>query len=157
MAARQLRDKIIEGDCIEAMRTLPKGCADLVFADPPYNMQLGGELTRPDQSIVDGVDDEWDKFADFAAYDQFTRAWLDAGAALPEGRRRDLGDRRLSQHFPRRRHHAGPRLLDPERHRLAQDQSDAELQRHALHQRARDLDLGVEVEATRNTPSITTR
>jgi modification methylase len=76
MAARQLRDKIIEGDCIEAMAKLPKGCADLVFADPPYNMQLGGELTRPDQSIVDGVDDEWDKFQDFAAYDQFTRAWL---------------------------------------------------------------------------------
>ncbi len=76
MAARQLKDRIIEGDCIEAMAKLPKGCADLVFADPPYNMQLGGALTRPDQSIVDGVDDEWDKFTDFAAYDQFTRAWL---------------------------------------------------------------------------------
>jgi modification methylase len=76
MAARQLKDRIIEGDCIAAMAKLPKGCADLVFADPPYNMQLGGELTRPDQSIVDGVDDEWDKFADFAAYDEFTRAWL---------------------------------------------------------------------------------
>ena len=76
MAARQLKDRIIEGDCIAAMAKLPKGCADLVFADPPYNMQLGGELTRPDQSIVDGVDDEWDKFQDFAAYDQFTRAWL---------------------------------------------------------------------------------
>ena len=76
MAARQLKDRIIAGDCIEAMRALPKGCADLVFADPPYNMQLGGALTRPDQSHVDGVDDEWDKFEDFAAYDQFTRAWL---------------------------------------------------------------------------------
>ncbi|HEX8902363.1 site-specific DNA-methyltransferase [Vitreimonas sp.] len=76
MSARQLKDRIIEGDCVEAMRKLPKGCADLVFADPPYNMQLGGALTRPDQSHVDGVDDEWDKFADFKSYDEFTRAWL---------------------------------------------------------------------------------
>ncbi len=72
----KLKDKIIAGDCIEAMRALPDGCADLVFADPPYNLQLGGGLTRPDQSLVDGVDDEWDKFADFAAYDSFTRAWI---------------------------------------------------------------------------------
>ena len=78
MAARRSKDKdtVIEGDCIEAMGALASGCADLVFADPPYNMQLGGELTRPDQSVVDGVDDEWDKFADFKAYDTFTRAWL---------------------------------------------------------------------------------
>jgi modification methylase len=71
-----VRDVILEGDCIAALKKLPDGCADLVFADPPYNMQLGGELTRPDQSIVDGVDDHWDKFADFASYDAFTRAWL---------------------------------------------------------------------------------
>lgn len=74
----KLRDQIIEGDCIEAMRGLPKGCADLVFADPPYNLQLGGNLTRPDNSRVDGVDNEWDKFSDFAAYDAFTRAWMGA-------------------------------------------------------------------------------
>jgi modification methylase len=72
----KLKDKIIEGDCIAAMRALPEACADLVFADPPYNLQLGGELTRPDQSMVEGVDDAWDKFEDFAAYDAFTRAWL---------------------------------------------------------------------------------
>jgi modification methylase len=71
-----LQDKIIEGDCIAEMERLPEGCADLVFADPPYNLQLGGELTRPDNSRVDGVDDAWDKFADFASYDAFTRAWL---------------------------------------------------------------------------------
>lgn len=71
-----LRDQIIEGDCLEELRKLPDGCADLVFADPPYNLQLGGGLTRPDQSVVDGVDDEWDKFDDFAAYDAFTRDWL---------------------------------------------------------------------------------
>jgi modification methylase len=76
MAARQLTDKIIEGDCIAEMAKLPAGSADLVFADPPYNLQLGAGLTRPDQSVVDGVDDEWDKFDDFAAYDAFTRAWL---------------------------------------------------------------------------------
>ncbi|MET0183135.1 MAG: site-specific DNA-methyltransferase [Caulobacterales bacterium] len=58
------------------MRKLPHGCADLVFADPPYNLQLGGDLSRPDQSKVDGVDDDWDKFEDFAAYDNFTRDWL---------------------------------------------------------------------------------
>ena len=73
---RHFQDRIIEGDCIEAMRALSDGSVDLVFADPPYFMQLGANLTRPDQSVVDGVDDEWDKFDDFAAYDAFTRAWL---------------------------------------------------------------------------------
>ncbi|MGE0830324.1 MAG: site-specific DNA-methyltransferase, partial [Hyphomonadaceae bacterium] len=58
------------------MRALPDASIDLVFADPPYNLQLGGELTRPDQSRVDGVDEDWDKFADFASYDAFTRAWM---------------------------------------------------------------------------------
>ena len=72
----KIADKIIAGDCIEELRKLPDGCVDLVFADPPYNLQLGGGLTRPDQSVVDGVDDEWDKFADFQTYDDFTRAWL---------------------------------------------------------------------------------
>lgn len=71
-------DQILQGDCIEIMQSLPPGCADLVFADPPYNLQLGGDLTRPDQSRVDGVDEAWDKFEDFAAYDRFTRAWLGA-------------------------------------------------------------------------------
>jgi modification methylase len=79
MAARQLKDqtdRIVQGDCVAEMAKLAAGSVDLVFADPPYNMQLGGALTRPDQSHVDGVDDEWDKFVDFAAYDAFTRAWL---------------------------------------------------------------------------------
>src|SRR3984957_12375060 len=69
-------DQIIQGDCIEKMRALPEGCADLVFADPPYNMQLRGALHRPDQSKVDAVDDHWDQFDSFAAYDKFTRDWL---------------------------------------------------------------------------------
>lgn len=69
-------NRVVTGDCVAEMARLPAGCADLVFADPPYNLQLGGDLTRPDQSRVDGVDDDWDKFADFAEYDAFTRAWL---------------------------------------------------------------------------------
>ena len=60
------------------MARLPEASVDLVFADPPYNLQLEGALTRPDQSLVDAVDDAWDKFADFAEYDAFTRAWLAA-------------------------------------------------------------------------------
>lgn len=71
-------DQILEGDCVERMKALPAGCADLIFADPPYNMQLRGELHRPDQSKVDAVDDHWDQFGSFAAYDKFTREWLTA-------------------------------------------------------------------------------
>ena len=71
-------NQILVGDCIEAMRGLPEASVDLVFADPPYNLQLEGGLTRPDQSEVDAVDDDWDKFASFADYDRFTRDWLAA-------------------------------------------------------------------------------
>jgi modification methylase len=69
-------DRIIQGDCIEAMRALPAKSVSMIFADPPYNLQLGGELHRPDGSHVDAVTDDWDKFASLAAYDAFTRAWL---------------------------------------------------------------------------------
>ena len=71
-------DRVLEGDCVETMRALPAGCADIVFADPPYNMQLKSELRRPDNSKVDAVDDAWDQFDSFAEYDKFTRAWLGA-------------------------------------------------------------------------------
>src|SRR6202012_5974946 len=71
-------DRVIEGDCVANMNALPEGCADLVFADPPYNLQLEGELRRPDNSKVDAVDDGWDQFASFADYDKFTREWLAA-------------------------------------------------------------------------------
>ncbi len=67
---------ILDGDCIAAMRSLPDACVDMVFADPPYNLQLGGDLSRPDGSHVDAVTDDWDKFDSFAAYDKFTREWL---------------------------------------------------------------------------------
>jgi modification methylase len=69
-------ETIIEGDCIASLAGLPDKSVDLVFADPPYNLQLGGDLLRPDNSKVDAVDDHWDQFASFAAYDQFTREWL---------------------------------------------------------------------------------
>src|SRR5215208_107673 len=69
-------DQIIQGDCIAALERLPAESVDLVFADPPYNLQLESALTRPDHSVVDAVDDHWDKFASFADYDNFTRAWL---------------------------------------------------------------------------------
>jgi modification methylase len=69
-------DTIIQGDCLEVLKSLPSKSVDLVFADPPYNLQLGGDLHRPDNSKVDAVDDHWDQFASFEAYDAFTRAWL---------------------------------------------------------------------------------
>jgi modification methylase len=72
------RNGILVGDCIEALQRLPASCIDLVFADPPYNLQLNNELYRPDNSRVDAVDDDWDKFGSFAAYDEFTKAWLSA-------------------------------------------------------------------------------
>ncbi|AOO80945.1 site-specific DNA-methyltransferase [Bosea vaviloviae] len=71
-------DQVLVGDCVAALERLPPASVDLVFADPPYNLQLGGDLRRPDDSLVDAVDDDWDKFSSFADYDAFTRAWLTA-------------------------------------------------------------------------------
>src|SRR5499433_756753 len=68
--------RILIGDCVAEMAKLPAESVDLVFADPPYNLQLQGDLKRPDDSRVDAVDDDWDKFASFSVYDDFTRAWL---------------------------------------------------------------------------------
>jgi len=82
---RELRDvphsslplgRILEQDCVAAMASLPDASVDMVFADPPYNLQLGGDLFRPEGGLVDAVDDDWDKFETFSAYDAFTRAWL---------------------------------------------------------------------------------
>lgn len=69
-------NKIYQGNCVELLKKLPDETIDLIFADPPYNLQLNGELYRPDQSKVDPVDDEWDKFETFEEYDNFTRQWL---------------------------------------------------------------------------------
>jgi modification methylase len=70
--------QILDGNCIELMNALPEGSVDMVFADPPYNLQLAGELLRPNHSKVEGVENDWDRFDDFAAYDAFSRAWLGA-------------------------------------------------------------------------------
>ena len=69
-------DRIHKGHCVSQMAALPENSVDVIFADPPYNLQLGGDLHRPDQSKVDAVDDHWDQFESFQAYDAFTRAWL---------------------------------------------------------------------------------
>ncbi len=135
---------VIEGDCIQAMRDLPEGCADLVFADPPYNLQLKNELRRPDNSRVDAVDDSWDQFGSFAEYDRFTRDWLaaarhvlkDTGALWVIGSYhnifrvgtilQDLGFWILNDVVWRK------------------DESHAQFPRPSLHQCARDDDLGNE-------------
>ena len=75
-------DEVVAGDCIEVMEALPEGSVDLIFADPPYNLQLKGDLHRPDNSRVDAVDDAWDQFSSFAAYDDFSRRWLSAARRL---------------------------------------------------------------------------
>jgi modification methylase len=70
--------RVVVGDCVAEMARMPAACVDLVFADPPYNLQLQGDLKRPDDSRVDAVDEDWDKFSSFSVYDDFTRAWLTA-------------------------------------------------------------------------------
>ena len=70
------RNEILSGDCTSIMKTLPARSVDVIFADPPYNLQLGGDLTRPDHSEVKGVVEDWDKFSSFATYDKFCREWL---------------------------------------------------------------------------------
>lgn len=69
-------NQILMGECIATMRALPAKSVDMIFADPPYNLQLGGDLSRPDGSHVDAVTDAWDKFDSLSAYDRFTREWL---------------------------------------------------------------------------------
>ncbi len=70
-------NSVINGECVAELKTLPSNSVDLIFADPPYFLQLQGDLRRPDASLVDAVNDEWDKYADFAEYDEFTKAWLE--------------------------------------------------------------------------------
>ncbi|WP_193140345.1 site-specific DNA-methyltransferase [Meridianimarinicoccus sp. MJW13] len=86
-AAKLPLNTILQGDCIAQMNALPEGSVDLIFADPPYNLQLKGDLHRPDNSKVDAVDDAWDQFSSFVVYDKFTRAWLKAARRVlkPDG------------------------------------------------------------------------
>jgi DNA modification methylase len=71
-------DQVIQGDCLHVLDTLPEKSVDLIFADPPYNLQLQKTLWRPNMTRVDAVDDDWDRFSSFAEYDAFTKAWLEA-------------------------------------------------------------------------------
>lgn len=75
-------NRIRVGDCVELMKSMEPESVDMIFADPPYNLQLGGELLRPNHTRVDGVDDDWDKFHDFEEYDRFTQEWLGAARRL---------------------------------------------------------------------------
>ena len=86
-AGGRIGGEILVGDCIALMASLPEASVDLVFADPPYNLQLGGELLRPNNSRVDGVEEAWDRFAGFADYDRFTKDWLEAARRVlkPDG------------------------------------------------------------------------
>ena len=80
-------DSIYVGDCVKIMRELPKNSVDCIFADPPYNLQLNGELHRPNNTRVDGVDNDWDQFESLQTYDEFTRQWLGAARDMlkPDG------------------------------------------------------------------------
>ncbi|MEE4350666.1 MAG: site-specific DNA-methyltransferase [Pacificimonas sp.] len=75
-AAKPAPITVIQGECVAEMAKLPEKSVDLIFADPPYNLQLNGDLLRPEGSTVDAVDDAWDQFDSFAVYDRFTHAWL---------------------------------------------------------------------------------
>lgn len=75
-------DQVIHGDCVAVMDSLPEASVDVIFADPPYNLQLRRELLRPDRSTVNGVNDGWDQFSDFSEYDRFTRGWLTAARRI---------------------------------------------------------------------------
>ncbi|MDA0239048.1 MAG: site-specific DNA-methyltransferase [Proteobacteria bacterium] len=89
MIKKPIKDpnRIIQGNCVEVMEGLPAESVDVIFADPPYNLQLDGELRRPNNTKVDGVDDAWDHFDSFQAYDEFTRRWLTAARHVlkPDG------------------------------------------------------------------------
>ncbi len=78
MAKNLPLDQILHGNCTDVLATLPEASVDLVFADPPYNLQLQRDLYRPNLSKVDAVDDGWDKFGSFDEYDEFTLKWLRA-------------------------------------------------------------------------------
>ena len=80
-------NQVLLGDCVDLMRSLPAASADMIFADPPYNLQLDRDLLRPNNTKVDGVAEEWDRFDGFDAYDRFTRSWLEAARHVlkPDG------------------------------------------------------------------------
>ena len=82
MNVKTVLNTIINADCIETMNQMEENSIDVIFADPPYNMQLGDALLRPDNTIVNGVDEEWDSFESLAAYDEYTKKWLSAARRI---------------------------------------------------------------------------
>ena len=106
--------KVLNGDCISLMQSLPENSVDLIFADPPYNLQLQKDLYRPNMTVVDGVDDEWDKFDSFQQYDEFCTQWLQASRRVLKDTGTSVGDRLVSQHFQDRRYYAKSGVLDAE-------------------------------------------
>jgi site-specific DNA-methyltransferase (adenine-specific) len=139
-------DQVIVGDCIEVMNRLPERCVDLIFADPPYNLQLQQELYRPNLTRVDAVDDEWDKFESFEAYDQFTTAWLTAARRVLKdtGTLWVIGTYHNIFRIGKILQDLGFWILND----IAwiKDEPDAEFQGCAFHERARDADLGAEAQ-----------
>ena len=138
------RNVIMNGDCIEQIAALPDGCVDVVFADPPYNLQLAGELTRPNNSRVDGVDDDWDKFDDLHSYDEFTRAWLtEAHRAMSDnGTIWVIGSYHNIFRVGTILQDLGFWILNDRG--VAQIKPDAEFSGPPVHQRPRNDDLGVQ-------------
>ena len=125
---------ILEGDCIAAMNALPEASIDLIFADPPYNLQLRGDLHRPDNSKVDAVDDHWDQFDSFKVYDRFTHDWLKAARRLlkPNGALWVIGSYHNVFRMGTELQNQGYWILNDGG--LAQIQSHAEFPRQAFHQ-----------------------
>ena len=91
-----LKNKIINGDSLRELKKIPDETFDLIFADPPYNLQLKKELSRPDRSKVSAVDDKWDKFKNFKSYDEFTLNWLSECKRILKKKWNYLGNWKLS-------------------------------------------------------------
>ena len=96
MKIDNLKNKIINGDSIQELKKIPDESFDLIFADPPYNLQLRNQLTRPDRSIVDAVNDNWDQFESFKKYDEFSLRWLKECKRILKKKRIYLGNWKLS-------------------------------------------------------------
>ena len=82
MSVENFTNRVLVGDCIEQMNKLPEESVDLIFADPPYNLQLSGDLSRPDQTKVNGVKESWDKFESISDYDSYTKQWMTAARRI---------------------------------------------------------------------------
>ena len=104
--------QVLQGDCRELLHTLPPKSVDLIFADPPYNLQLKQDLWRPNLTHVDAVDDAWDQFGGFAEYDKFTRDWLGACRHVLKDTGAIWVLRLVPQHLPRGNDCTGSGLLD---------------------------------------------